>query len=199
MSWRANYGSGDEDGPEFICCVDVRQPQIYEIWTFGEDGVTREVHPTAQVDISAGLFGEFATDYITPSWRRFPTFGRNSINGSVEWLEVPDFLRTDVPLWNANILDPHHIWGDQGYITNTNWSCCYGVHSNGVSVPWNRPMCVLPVYHRRIFENMRSDLLQENRTYRMQSPSTCHNPTCGCMVNRRGDERDNLWDEPVDQ
>ena len=52
-------GGGDAEGPKFIQCMDGQEPQIHEVWTFGEDGVTREVHPTAQVDVSAGLVGEF--------------------------------------------------------------------------------------------------------------------------------------------
>ena len=45
--------SGDEDRPEFIRCVDERQPEIHEVWTFKEDGVTPKVHPTARIDVSA--------------------------------------------------------------------------------------------------------------------------------------------------
>ena len=52
---RSNSGSGGEDGQEFICCVNGRQPEIHEVWIFGEDGVTHEVHPTARVDVGAGF------------------------------------------------------------------------------------------------------------------------------------------------
>ena len=97
ISRPSNSGSGDEDGPEFIRCVDGRDPQIHEVRTFGEDGVMREVHPTARLDVGDGLVREFATDYLTEIWRRVPMFGINSINGSVQWLGVPDFLRTDGP------------------------------------------------------------------------------------------------------
>ena len=48
---------GDEDGPKFILWVDGRQPQIYEVWTFGEDGVTRKVHQKAQVGVGTGFVG----------------------------------------------------------------------------------------------------------------------------------------------
>ena len=33
--------------PSSSDCVDGREPQIHEVWTFGENGVTREVHPIA--------------------------------------------------------------------------------------------------------------------------------------------------------
>ena len=59
----ASYsGSGDDEGPDFIRCMDGRDPQVNEVWTLGKDGVTCEVHLTAQVDIGAGFFREFATD-----------------------------------------------------------------------------------------------------------------------------------------
>ena len=47
--------SRDTEGPKFIQCVDGRDPQIHEVWTFGEDGVTREVHLTSQVDVGTGF------------------------------------------------------------------------------------------------------------------------------------------------
>ena len=54
--------SRDAEGPEFIRCVDGQEPQIHEVWTFGEDGITREVHPTEQVDVGAGVVSVLATD-----------------------------------------------------------------------------------------------------------------------------------------
>ena len=101
---QANYGSRGKDGPKFISCVDGRQAKVHEVWTFAEDGGTREVHLTEPVDIGSRFFGEFDTDYLNPSWHRVPMFGRNSIHGSVKWLGVTDFLRTNGPPWTANIL-----------------------------------------------------------------------------------------------
>ena len=48
-----NSGSGDNDRLEFFCCVGSKMPQILEVWTFGVNEITREVHPFARVDISA--------------------------------------------------------------------------------------------------------------------------------------------------
>ena len=45
--------------------MDVREPQVREVWTFGEDGVTPKVHPTARVDVGAGFVVKFATNYLT--------------------------------------------------------------------------------------------------------------------------------------
>ena len=74
IRWNSDSGSRDEDGPEFIRCMDIQEPQIHEVWNFGEDSVTPEVHPTAQVDVGAGFVGEFSTNYLTGNGRRIPMF-----------------------------------------------------------------------------------------------------------------------------
>ena len=99
ISRTSNYGSGGEDGPKFIRCVGGREPQIHEVWNFGEDDVMREVHLTARVDVGAGFVGLFSTSYLTSSLLRVPMFGI--------WLGVADFLSTDGPTWIANFLAPH--------------------------------------------------------------------------------------------
>ena len=134
----------------------VTRPQIYEVWTFGEDGVTREVHPTSRIDVGAGFVGEFATDYLTPSWRRVPIFGVNSINGSVQWLGVPHFVRTDGTAWTDNILDPSTSWGNCGTNTNPNLGSQSGVTYGSVSVPCSGHICAMPAFVRRSPENTRS-------------------------------------------
>ena len=163
--------------------MDGRQPQIHEIWNFAEDGITREIHPTGQEDVSSGLVGELSTDCLNPSWRRVPMFGRSSINGIVRWIGVPDFLRNNGLPWTFNILSPYSRWVDRGYSTNLNWGSVSGGNHNIVSISWNHPACFLPIYHHRVFENTCSavchtckGLLRENCTYIMQSPSACRNP-----------------------
>ena len=162
-----------------------------------------EVHPTVRVDVGAGVVGEFSTNYLNPSWRRVPMFGINSINGGVQWLGVPNFLRTYGPAWTANLLATHPSWGDQGSINNYNWGSQSRGNSDSFSILWNRPTRVYPVYHHRIFENthaaaprVRDNILQYNCLARMQIPTTClspiHNP-----LGHRDDNRDDLWDEPV--
>ena len=116
----SDSGSGDSEVPKFIQCVDGREPHIHEVWAFGEDGVTREFYLTVQVDVGAGVVGEFATYYLTESWHRIPIFGRISINGSVEWLGAPEFHRTDGPAWTANILATRSICKNGGTTTNQN-------------------------------------------------------------------------------
>ena len=53
----SDYGSGDEDGPNFIRYMDGREHQTHEVWTLGENGVTHEVRLTAQVDVGTGFVG----------------------------------------------------------------------------------------------------------------------------------------------
>ena len=103
----SNSGRRDAEVPEFVRCVDGLDPQMHKVWAFYEDSVMREVHLTAQVDVSAGVVGEFASHYLTESGRRIPIFGRISINESVEWLGVPDFHSNNGLSWNSNLLDPH--------------------------------------------------------------------------------------------
>ena len=74
MCCRANYGSGSEDVPKYIRCVDGGKPQIREVWTFRENGVTHEVHLTECKNVGAGSGGEFSTDRLTPNWGRVPMF-----------------------------------------------------------------------------------------------------------------------------
>ena len=156
ISWPSDSGSGDAEGPECIRCVDRLKPHIHEVWDFGEDDVTREIHPTAQVDVSAGVVGYFATNYLTKSWRRIPIFGRISINGSVEYLGIPDFHRTDGPAWNETIMPPRSRWVEGDTSTNNKWGIQPGGDSGSVSVLWNCLVCVLPVYCRRVLESTRA-------------------------------------------
>ena len=95
----------------------------------------REVHPTAHVYVNAGFVGEFVTDCLTPSWRRIPMFGVNSINGSVQWLGVPDFLWTDRPPWAGNLMDPSPSWVNGVTTTNPNWGSQPGGPNGSFAVP----------------------------------------------------------------
>ena len=130
--------------------MDGQEPQIIEVWDFGSNGVTREVHLTAQVNVGDGVVGELSSNYFTISGRRIPIFGRISIIGSVEYLGVPDFHRTGGPFWVANILDPRSSWGDGGTATNQNWGSQLGGTYGSVAILWNCPVRVLLVYIHRI-------------------------------------------------
>ena len=120
----------------------------------------------------------------------------------MEWLGVPDFHRTDETAWTANILDNCSSWWGGGTTTNQNWVSQYGGASGSVSVLWNCPICVLPVYCRRVLENTRAatrrvpnNHLGINCLARMRIPSNSRNPIRNWQVNQRDDD----WGGLVDQ
>ena len=126
--------------------MDGREPQIHKVWDFGSDGITCEVCPKARLDVGAGVVGELLSDYLTESRRRVPILGQISINGSAEYLGIPDFHRTGGPFWGSNILAPYSHWGDGGTSTNQNWKIQPGGPYGSVSFLWRgavpaRPAC----------------------------------------------------------
>ena len=44
-----NHGVGGTKATAFIQYINGQEPQIYELWCLGLDGIRREVHPTARV------------------------------------------------------------------------------------------------------------------------------------------------------
>ena len=100
-------GNRGEDIIMFVRCVDVREPQIHELWIFCEDGITREVHPLARVDVGDFSRDCFQTYYMTEKSRRVTNFGRMYMKASVKWLgnPIPFYNTVGVP-WIDNILGP---------------------------------------------------------------------------------------------
>ena len=117
LATHQNFRSGNrgKDGIEFIRCVDGWEPQIHKIWRFAEDGITREVHSFARVDVGNFSGDCFQTHYMTEEARRVTIFGQRYINLSVEWLStpVPSYDTNGMP-WVDNILVPELRWGDGG-------------------------------------------------------------------------------------
>ena len=135
-----------------------------------------------------------------------PYFWEKPINGSVQWLGVPHFLRTNVPPWTNNILAPSPSWGTGGTAINPNWWSQPGRPYGSVAVPCSDTVRVMPAYVCRSPENTRSavrrvydKLLQDNCTSRMQSLSTSHSLLRNRLVNQWNDNWNYIWDEPVDQ
>ena len=71
---------------------------MHEIWCLGSDDITREVHPTAQVDVGAGVVGQFLPNYLSENGRTIPILGQIFFNGSVALLGIPYFHRTSGPM-----------------------------------------------------------------------------------------------------
>ena len=130
-------GSEDKVRTKFIHFVDGQQPKIHEVWNFGEDGVTPKVHLTARVYVCTFVGEYFANNDLTLTWHMSPFFGRKSINGSVEWLGIRDFLRNDGPPWTLNLPAPSVNWGDRGSSTSLNLCSGSGGYSESVSINCN--------------------------------------------------------------
>ena len=136
--------------------MEGQDPQSHEVWAFSDDGVTRESHPAVQVEVGAEFMGEFSSNYLIKNKRRIPIIGRILINGSVEWLGVPDFHRTGGTFWDHNLLDLCSSWGYSDTTTNQNWGSQPGGPYGSDSVLWSCPVRVMPAYVRRSTENTRA-------------------------------------------
>ena len=97
---------GGEEGVWFTRCVEGREPEIYELYTFAKDG-TRKVHPFAQIQISDDFTREtFHTNFVNAKARQVALLGRRSVNVSVQWINVPrPFCETGVATaaWTENL------------------------------------------------------------------------------------------------
>ena len=51
--WSLSYGTGSRSSDPifFIQCINVRDPMANNLWSHGMDGLSRDVHPTARLDI----------------------------------------------------------------------------------------------------------------------------------------------------
>ena len=108
----SSSGSGGEGVFEFICFVPWRQPQIHELRSVAEEGITCEIHIFARIDVGDSRRDCFQTDYATEIGRSVAIYRQKSINGKVEWLGITaPFCNTGVT-WSKNILVPRLHWGD---------------------------------------------------------------------------------------
>ena len=123
----SNSGSIGTKGIEFIRCVDGHEPQIHKIWCLGYDGVTLEVHLTAQIEVCAGTVGQFMTNYLAENGCRTPVIGQFSITGSVKLLGIPFSAWGHVLLFIENLQAPTatYGWGDANN-SNQKWGVIQG-------------------------------------------------------------------------
>ena len=56
-------GRGGEIKVEYIRCIEVREPEAFELWAFAEDGICK-VHPYARVQICDKCLGEFLLPFF---------------------------------------------------------------------------------------------------------------------------------------
>ena len=89
----SNHGIRSTKDTAFIQCVDGQESQIHELRCLGLDTITREVHPTARVEVVAGTVGEFTTDCLSENRRIISIIDKIYINNNVQFLVIPDFVR----------------------------------------------------------------------------------------------------------
>ena len=82
-------GRGGEIDVMYIRCIEGREPEVFELWAFAEDGI-RKIHLYARVQISDDFVGEtFYSHFLNAREIRIPFLVRRAVNGSVQWLDVP--------------------------------------------------------------------------------------------------------------
>ena len=101
-------GRGGEVDVIFTRCVEGQEPEIFELWAFAEDGIC-EVHPYSRVQISNNFIGENFHNHFFNAQEvqevQIPFLGRRSVNGNVQWIDVPrPFGETGIATvaWNEN-------------------------------------------------------------------------------------------------
>ena len=79
------------------------------MWCLGLDRIRREVHLTARVEVTAGIVGEFGTNYPSKDGRRIDIIGKISVNDSVQLLGLSDQAWGSGLTFIFNLLD--HVEG----------------------------------------------------------------------------------------
>ena len=133
-----------------------RDPQTHELWSFYEDGITREDHPFAWIDVGDFRGYCFHTAYATEIGRRVFISSRKSINGSFEWLGVPAPSCGTGVAWTENILVPNLCWGDRCGYKRWALSTHYRPRFRGRSFIWSGAVPFRPDYVPSSLENSRT-------------------------------------------
>ena len=75
-----------------------------ELWCHELAVLCHEVHPTAGVDIATVTFGKFITEYMTADGKKNRIIGRDSANGSDQFIFIPEVWVSSFPyVFNAVI------------------------------------------------------------------------------------------------
>ena len=103
---RLSSGRGGEVNVWFNRCIKGKEPNIFELWAFAEDGA-REVQPYARVQMSSDFTGEtFQTQFFNAREVRITFLGHRYVNRSVQWRDVPQpFGKTGIATdaWAENL------------------------------------------------------------------------------------------------
>ena len=133
ISQTSNPDSGITKYTEFILYVDSQEPQIHELWCLGLYSINREVHPTDLLEVVTGTVEEFTTGYLAENGRIILIIRKLSINVSVQFLRIPDFVWGSGLSFIPNLQDPTEStgWGNGG---------------TSKSELGNEPVCILYKY-----------------------------------------------------
>ena len=152
----------------------------------------------AQVEVGAGTVGEFTTNYLAENGRRIPIIGQLCINGSIQFLGIPDFFRGSGLSFIEKLKSPTDStgWG-HGDTSNKNWGVMPGGAYINDTVSWGTNILAHPSYIYRSLVNprndvhrVRDDLLCHRRCERMRSPTTSRNPIANLSIHHCGDDRE---------
>ena len=110
-------GRGGKIEVAYIHCIDVREPEAFEIWAFAEDRI-RKVFLYAWSQISDDFIEDtFYSHLFNAREIRNPFLGRRAVNGSFRWINVPRSFGENGSLtaaWTENTF--FNSWG-----TNPTW------------------------------------------------------------------------------
>ena len=141
-------GRGGKINVPYICCLNGRVPEAYELWALAEDRVS-EVHPYARVEILSNFMEDtFHTHFFNTRRFQIPFLGRRSANMSVEFLDVASTtqqVRSCVASWTKKPFV--HSWGTYPTMIYPNVSTITGRAYNVTVTPHT---LVLQANHKRL-------------------------------------------------
>ena len=173
---------------------------MHEVWDFDSDWITCEVHSTVQLDVGAGVVGQFSSNCLTENGRRIPILGKNFISGSVEYLVIPESQSTGGPMWAENFLAPRSSWGDGG--TNHNWGVRTGGPYINVVMAWGTTIPYRPDYQTLSLERPHIAARRVRDDFhcaRHCEHDRIFSRSCNHVVNPRVNWHGDDWEGPVDQ
>ena len=144
--------------------------------------------------------GQFTANYLDENGRRIPIISQLSINGSVQLLGIPAFVRNSGLLFIENLQAPTvpSGWGDAD-TSNKNWGVIPGLSYSIWSVTWDSTVPAHPDYMPRIPENprtaarrVRDDFCLQRRRDIMWRRSKSRNTIVNPRIHRSDDDREGL-------
>ena len=156
-----------------------------------------------QVEASTGTVVEFRTNCLAENGHIIPNIGQLSINRSVQFWGIPDFVRGSGLSFIEKLQAPTDTTGwIRSDTSNKNWGVRPGVPYRNVSVSWGTTvpdnlsyMPMSPVNQRAAANCVRDDFLCCRCSERMMITATTYNPIVNPRLHSCGDN----WEGPVTQ